>query len=166
MQTYRDVGAMQYILFLPTVGESEHDIDVLSKKIHFEFTELKPLLLGSIGEELDERAWIAAVCLGISRHTYERDSLHFIAFDTAVNRLPDISFASRSMHRTIHSYTFIDCLPENFLPEWPDAPVTVIITNPLSTFGQSAKLRGWNVLTIDAKDLLVTLANTFQIYAL
>lgn len=126
------------------------------------FPELQAVTLGSIGVELEERAWIAAVCLGISKQTYERDGLHFVAFDGAVNRLPDIAFANRASHRTIHSYTFIDCLPESFLPEWPDAPVTLIITNPLSTLGQSATLRGWDVLLIDQADLPVTLAKTLQ----
>ena len=127
-----------------------------------EIPELQAVTLGSIGEELDERAWIAAVCLGISKQTYERDVLHFVAFDSAVNRLPDIAFANRAAHRTIHSYTFVDCVPESFLPEWPDAPVTLIMTNPLSTLGQSAKLRGWDVLMIDRADLPVTLAKTLQ----
>lgn len=127
-----------------------------------EIPELQAVTLGSIGEELDERAWIAAVCLGISKQTYERDVLHFVAFDDAVNRLPDIAFANRAAHRTIHSYTFIDCVPESFLPEWPDAPVTLIMTNPLSTLGQSAKLRGWDVLMIDRADLTATLAKTLQ----
>lgn len=152
---------MQHIVFLPRLDETD-DISPLLGLLKSEIPELQAVTLGSIGIELEERAWIAAVCLGISKQTYERDVLHFVAFDSAVNRLPDIAFANRAAHRTIHSYTFIDCVPESFLPEWPDAPVTLIITNPLSILGQSAKLRGWDVLLIDRADLPVTLAKTLQ----
>jgi hypothetical protein len=152
---------MQHIVFLPRLDETDDSSQLLGL-LKSEIPELQAVTLGSIGEELDERAWIAAVCLGISKQTYERDVLHFVAFDSAVNRLPDIAFANRAAHRTIHSYTFVDCVPESFLPEWPDAPVTLIMTNPLSTLGQSAKLRGWDVLMIDRADLPVTLAKTLQ----
>jgi len=152
---------MQHIVFLPRLEETDDSSELLGL-LNSEIPELQAVTLGSIGVELEERAWIAAVCLGISKQTYERDVLHFVAFDSAVNRLPDIAFANRAAHRTTHSYTFIDCLPESFLPEWPDAPVTLIITNPLSVLGQSAKLRGWDVLLIDRADLPVTLAKTLQ----
>lgn len=156
---------MQHIVFLPRLDESA-DISELLGVLDVEIPDLHPVTLGSIGEELDERAWIAAVCLGIAKQTYERDTLHFVAFDSAVNRLPDIAFANRAAHRTIYSYIFIDCVPETFLPEWPDAPVTLIVTNPLSTLGQSAKLRGWHVLTVNRVDLPVTLATTLKNYTL
>ena len=152
---------MQHIVFLPRLAETE-GIAQFTGFLNDEISELKTVTLGSIGEELDERAWIAAVCLGIAKHTYERDLLHFVAFDGAVNRLSDIAFANRAAHRTIHSYTFVDCLPDTFLPDWPDAPVTLIITDPLSTLGQSAKLRGWEVQIIEQVDLPVALAKTLQ----
>lgn len=152
---------MQHIVFLPRLDEAD-DNSLFDGLLNIELPETQIVELGSIGEELEERAWIAAVCLGISKQTYERDILHFVACDSAVNRLPDIAFANRAAHRTIHSYTFIDCFPETFLPEWPDAPVTLIITNPLSTLGQRGKLRGWDVLMIDRTDLPVTLAKTLQ----
>ena len=156
---------MQHIVFLPQLDGSEDSSPLLSV-LNVEIPELHPVTLGSIGEELEERAWIAAVCLGISKQTYERDVLHFVALDSAVNRLPDIAFANRASHRTVHSYIFIDCLPETVLPDWPDAPVTLIITNRLSTLGQSAKLRGWDVLTIDQANLPVTLATTLKNHTL
>lgn len=158
---------MQYVVFLPTMTESPHNFESLLEEVHLKFPEMKPVRLGSIGEELDERAWIAAVCLGISKQTYEADSLHVVAFDKVVNRLPDIAFANRVAHRTIHSYTFVDCLPDTFLPDWPDAPVTLVITNPLSTLGQRAKLRGWDVKVVDdVLKLPQVLADTLQNYAL
>lgn len=156
---------MQHIVFLPQLDESE-DSSLLLSAIKVEIPELHPVTLGSIGDELEERAWIAAVCLGIAKQTYERDTLHFVALHSAVNRLPDIAFANRASHRTVHSYIFIDCLPETVLPDWPDAPVTLIITNPLSALGQKAKLRGWDVLTVNRVDLPVTLATTLKNYTL
>lgn len=156
---------MQHIVLLPRLDEAEDTFGFLSL-LNEAFTDLHTVSLGSIGNELDERTWIAAVCLSISKQTYERDILHFVAFDGAVNRLPDIAFANRASHRTIHSYTFIDCVPETILPDWPDAPVTLIITNPLSTLGQRAKLRGWEVLSIDRADLPKTLTRTLQNYTI
>ncbi|MFZ9309837.1 MAG: hypothetical protein ACO3XJ_03260 [Candidatus Nanopelagicales bacterium] len=153
---------MQYVVSLPKIGEQSLNVTHVLAEIHQEFADVKLLPLGSIGEELDERTWIASVCLGISRHSYEGDSLHFISSDNNVNRLPDISFATRTLHRSIGSYTFIDCIPEKLLPDWPDAPVTLIVTNPLSALGQSAKLRGWDVVTIDIADLDHTVAKTLQ----
>jgi hypothetical protein len=158
---------VQYFVLLPPLAESAHSVADLASSIQSLTHDFTYVDVGSIGEELDERAWIAALCLSISKQTYERDTLHFIALDASINRLADIAFAQRSAHRVVQSYVFIDCLPEVFLPEWPDAPVTLIITNPLSTLSQNAKLRGWDVKVVDdVLKLPLVLADTLQNYAL
>jgi hypothetical protein len=114
----------------------------------------------------NKRHWVANTALEIAKSTNERDNLHVVAMGDVVNVLSDIAFANKASHRGIYSYTFIDCAPETILPDWPDAPVTLIITNPLSTLGQRAKLRGWEVLSIDRADLPETLARTLQNYTI
>lgn len=124
--------------------------------------EFNVVNMGLVGSELDAQQWIAVVCKRISESGQAFQGVHLIAFGEAVNRLPDIAFAQRASRRIIHSYTLIDFIPERHFAEWPDAPVSVIITNPLSPIQQSAKLRGWEVQLIEPADLPVTLTKSLQ----
>lgn len=124
--------------------------------------EFNVVNMGLVGSELDAQQWIAVVCKRISESGQAFQGVHLIAFGEAVNRLPDIAFAQRASRRIIYSYTLIDFIPERHFAEWPDAPVSVIITNPLSPIQQSAKLRGWEVQIIEPADLPVTLTKSLQ----
>ena len=130
--------------------------------LHSSLTEMNVVRMGLVGSELDAQQWIAVVCKRISESGQAFQGVHLIAFGEAVDRLPDIAFAQRASRRIIHSYTLIDFIPEKHFAEWPDAPVSVIITNPLSPIQQSAKLRGWEVQIIEPVDLPVALAKTLQ----
>jgi hypothetical protein len=129
-------------------------------------TELDIVRCGSPTSRENQRHWVANTALEIAKSTNERDILHVVAMGAVVSVLSDIAFANKASHRSINSYTFIDAIPEKLLPDWPDAPVTLIVTNQLSTLGQSAKLRGWDVVTVNDIDLHHTVAKTLQKFVL
>ena len=104
--------------------------------------------LGSIGSELPLNTWIAAVSLGIARSGPAFEGIHLVAFGEVASRLPALGFSQRAARRTVHSYTCIDAIPTGQFVDWPDAPVTIIQTNPLalSDISSTARLRGWDVI--------------------
>ena len=101
--------------------------------------------IGSVGSELPENQWIAAVALGIARSGPAFDGIHLIAIGDTAQRLPAIAFSQRAARRPVLSYVCVDVVPTGQFVDWPDAPVTLIKTNPLmlAEVANTARLRGW-----------------------
>ena len=117
--------------------------------------------VGSVGDELAENQWVAAVALGIARSGAAFDGIHLVARGAAVNRLPALAFAQRAARRPVLSYVCIDAVPTGQFVDWPDAPVTLIKTNPLllAEVSNSARLRGWSQVQSSADGVVEAIAD-------
>ena len=100
----------------------------------------------------DDADWTARSALAIQSAAPEAPLLLVAAGDWA-RHAPALGFAQRSARRTVGGYLLVD--PELPAPgaDWPDAPVTVVVT-PLAdadtrTSALAARLRGWEVLEGD-----------------
>jgi hypothetical protein len=82
----------------------------------------------------------------------------------AAAHAPHLGFAQRSARRLVGGYVLVDpVLPRpGAVSDWPDAPVTVVITSAADEDVRSAalgaRLRGWEVLEGDAGDLIREIA--------
>lgn len=116
--------------------------------------------IGSVGSELPENQWIAAVALGIARSGPAFDGIHLVAVGDSAQRLPAIAFAQRAARRPVLSYVCVDVVPTGQFVDWPDAPVTLIKTNPLmlAEVANAARLRGWERVESTANDLPAAIA--------
>ena len=99
-----------------------------------------------------ESDWIPVVSLTISRSASQLPEpvLLVLAGHDAVHA-PGLGFAQRSARRSIAGYLLVDpVLPSATAQDWPDAPVTVVITpdadDDSRSAGLAALLRGWEVL--------------------
>lgn len=77
---------------------------------------------------------------------------------------PAIGFSRRSLRRPAVGYVLIDPVMPTIggdYGDWPDAPVTVVITNAANEFAKEAslqsRLRGWKVTTDSPQDVLAAL---------
>lgn len=116
--------------------------------------------LGSVGTELAENQWVAAVAMSIARSGAAFDGIHLLAFGETANRLPAIAFAQRAARRPVLSYVCVDAVPTGQFVDWPDAPVTLIKTNPLllAEVSNTARLRGWHQVTATADNVMSSIA--------
>lgn len=116
--------------------------------------------VGSVGSELAENQWIAAVALGIARSGAAFEGVHLVALGAAANRLPALAFAQRAARRPVLSYVCVDAVPTGQFVDWPDAPVTLIKTNPLllAEVSNGARLRGWSQVQSSAAGLVAAVA--------
>lgn len=116
--------------------------------------------IGSVGSELPENQWIAAVALGIARSGPAFDGIHLVAVGDSAQRLPAIAFAQRAARRPVLSYVCVDVVPTGQFVDWPDAPVTLIKTNPLmlAEVANAARLRGWQRVESTTNDLPAAIA--------
>lgn len=140
------------VVVLPRLDD-ESTVEVVSQ-----LSELLPndvVGVGSVGSELPENQWLAAVALGVARSGAAFDGVHFVALGAAAQRLPALAFAQRAARRPVLSYVCVDALPAGQFVDWPDAPVTLIKTNPLllAEVPNTARLRGWTQLTSSPADL-------------
>ena len=82
----------------------------------------------------------------------------------AAAQAPFLGFAQRSARRAVGGYVLVDpVLPRpGAVSDWPDAPVTVIVTSAADEDTRSAalgaRLRGWEVLEGDASALIADIA--------
>ena len=77
---------------------------------------------------------------------------------------PAIGFSRRSLRRPAVGYVLIDPVMPTIggdYGDWPDAPVTVVITNAANESAKEAslqsRLRGWKVTTDSPQDVLAAL---------
>ena len=129
--------------------------------------ELDPqpvMSLGSIGSELPMNTWVAAVCLAIAKSGPAFDPIHLIARGEVAERLAAIAFAQRAARRPVQSYVICDAVPSGQFVDWPDAPVSVVRTNPLLTSHVStqARLRGWEFVSSSNESAPEDIANLIR----
>ena len=116
--------------------------------------------LGSVGSELAENQWVAAVALGIARSGAAFEPIHLVAVGDTAQRFPAVAFAQRAARRPVLSYVCVDVVPSGQFVDWPDAPVTLIKSNPLmlAEVSNAARLRGWTQAEADPGELPAAVA--------
>ena len=83
---------------------------------------------------------------------------------TACAFAPHLGFAQRSARRTVGGYVLVDpVLPRpGSVSDWPDAPVTVVVTSDADQDTRSAalgaRLRGWDVVDGDPSTIIAEIA--------
>ena len=107
--------------------------------------------------------WTARVALDINAAQPEPPLLLIFSGDAGL-QAPSLGFAQRSARRAVGGYVLIDpVLPRpGAAPDWPDAPVTVIVTADADDDTRSqalgARLRGWDVVDGDPTTLISKIA--------
>lgn len=124
-----------------------------------------PDALDLSGETPAEPQWTARVALGIAAAADTvSPPLLLIFTGAAATQAPHLGFAQRSARRAVSGYVLVDpVLPRpGAVSDWPDAPVTVVITPGADEDTRSAalgaRLRGWEVLEGDASDTIAEIA--------
>ena len=103
--------------------------------------------------------WTARVALDINAAQPEPPLLLVFSGDACL-QAPSLGFAQRSARRAVGGYVLVDpLLPRpGAAPDWPDAPVTVIVTAEADDETRSqalgARLRGWDVIDGDPLSLV------------
>lgn len=107
--------------------------------------------------------WTARVALAIAASA-PPPALLLVLTGAAAAQAPHLGFAQRSARRAVGGYVLVDpVLPRpGAVSDWPDAPVTVIVTPSADEDTRSAalgaRLRGWEVLEGDASTLIAGIA--------
>jgi hypothetical protein len=102
----------------------------------------------------DDAQWTAQVALRIAASDVTPPLL-LVLTGPAAAHAPHLGFAQRSARRAVGGYVLVDpVLPKpGAATDWPDAPVTVIISPHADEDSRSAalgaRLRGWEVLEGD-----------------
>ncbi len=115
------------------------------------------------GEAYADADWTARTALAIAAAD-PRGPLLLVIGGPAAAHAPHLGFAQRSARRPVGGYVLVDpILPRpGAVSDWPDAPVTVVVTPDADegarSAGLGARLRGWEVLEGDASDLICTIA--------
>lgn len=116
----------------------------------------------SAGEPAADQ-WTARTALDIAAASPVAPVL-LVFTGAASAQAPFLGFAQRSARRAVGGYVLVDpVLPKpGAVSDWPDAPVTVILTSAADEDTRSAalgaRLRGWEVLEGDASALVADIA--------
>ncbi|MEK9664954.1 MAG: hypothetical protein VW082_10105 [Candidatus Nanopelagicales bacterium] len=111
-------------------------------------------------EDYDDPDWIARVAIAIGQAGGElAEPVLLVLAGRHAALAPGLGFAQRAARRAIAGYVLVDpVLPSAATHEWPDAPVTVIITSKadddVRSAALAARLRGWDVVTGDIANAL------------
>jgi hypothetical protein len=114
-------------------------------------------------EAYPEADWTARTALAIGASDAAAPLL-LVLTGPAAAFAPHLGFAQRSARRTVGGYVLVDpVLPKpGAVSDWPDAPVTVVITptadEDVRSAALGARLRGWDVLEGGADDLIRDIA--------
>jgi hypothetical protein len=111
--------------------------------------------------DLADGDWVAHTAIGLTRALARGLAHQPLLLVTAGERcvdVPRLGFAQRASRRAVRGYVLIDpTLPTpGAAPDWPDAPVTVVLTGE-SDAGHAARLRGWDVVTGDPAEVIANL---------
>jgi hypothetical protein len=124
-----------------------------------------PGALDLSADALSDREWTARVALAITAASGELVApLLLVLTGAAAAHAPHLGFAQRSARRAVGGYVLVDpVLPRpGAVSDWPDAPVTVVITSDADDDTRSAalgaRLRGWEVLEGNASALIADIA--------
>ena len=105
--------------------------------------------------------WVTHVASELS-HT--GDSLVLVFHGEMSIHAPAIGFSRRSLRRPAVGYVLIDPVMPTIggdYGDWPDAPVTVVITQDANDLAKEAslqsRLRGWKVTTDSVQEVLAAL---------
>ncbi len=111
-------------------------------------------------EDYDDPDWIARVAIAIGQAGGElAEPVLLVLAGRHAALAPGLGFAQRAARRAIAGYVLVDpVLPSAATHDWPDAPVTVIITSKadddVRSAALAARLRGWDVVTGDIANAL------------
>ena len=112
-----------------------------------------------------EEEWTARVAIGIAAAADRiTPPLLLVLSGTAAALAPHLGFAQRSARRAVGGYVLVDPVLSRpgAVSDWPDAPVTVVITGEADEEVRSAalgaRLRGWEVLEGDAASIIAEVA--------
>jgi hypothetical protein len=124
-----------------------------------------PGALDLSADTLSDGEWTARVALAITAASGEFAApLLLVLTGAAAAHAPHLGFAQRSARRAVGGYVLVDpVLPRpGAVSDWPDAPVTVVITSDADDDIRSAalggRLRGWEVLEGDPSSLIAGIA--------
>ena len=118
-----------------------------------------PGALDLAGESYPPDQFTARTALAIAE-AQTAPPLLLVLTGAASAQAPHLGFAQRSARRTVGGYVLVDpVLPRpGAVSDWPDAPVTVVITagadSDTRAAALGARLRGWEVWEGDASDLI------------
>lgn len=114
-------------------------------------------------EHTPDEHWTARTALAVAAAAPVAPVLLVLSGPAAVHA-PHLGFAQRSARRSVGGYVLVDpVLPRpGAVSDWPDAPVTVIVTpaadDDTRAAALGARLRGWEVLEGDPSDLIAAVA--------
>jgi hypothetical protein len=124
-----------------------------------------PGALDLSADAISEGEWTPRVALAITAASGGFvPPLLLVLTGAAAAHAPHLGFAQRSARRAVGGYVLVDpVLPRpGAVSDWPDAPVTVVITSDADDDTRSAalgaRLRGWEVLEGDASALIAEIA--------
>ena len=124
-----------------------------------------PGALDLSADALSDGEWTARVALAITAASGKFTApLLLVLTGPAAAHAPHLGFAQRSARRAVGGYVLVDpVLPRpGAVSDWPDAPVTVVLTSNADDDTRSAalgaRLRGWEVLEGDASALIADIA--------
>jgi len=124
-----------------------------------------PDALDLSADVISDGEWTPRVALAITAASGEFiPPLLLVLTGAAAAHAPHLGFAQRSARRGVGGYVLVDpVLPRpGAVSDWPDAPVTVVITSDADDGTRSAalgaRLRGWEVLEGDASALIAEIA--------
>ena len=108
-----------------------------------------------------DQDWTARVALDITASGAAPPLLLVLAGRWCANA-PSLGFAQRSARRAIAGYVLVDPVLPPVGGDWPDAPVTVVVTPNADADTRSAalgaRLRGWEVIEGEATDVIEQIA--------
>lgn len=125
-----------------------------------------PDALDLSAEHYADGDWTPRVALRIAEAASAvRPPLLLVLTGPAAAQAPQLGFAQRSARRSVGGYVLVDpVLPRpGAASDWPDAPVTVVITaaadDDIRSAALGARLRGWEVLEGDPSALIADIAS-------
>lgn len=113
---------------------------------------------------IPDAEWTARVALGIASRA-ETAPLLLVLTGSSCRHAPHLGFAQRAARRAVAGYVLVDpVLPAvGTVSDWPDAPVTVIVTPGADadtrTAALGARLRGWEIREGEADSLIAQIAS-------
>jgi hypothetical protein len=93
-------------------------------------------------------AWVARTAIDVQAHCAAHSEYLLVFHGAGAAQAPHLGFAMRAARRRVSGYVFIDPqLPTpGAVSDWPDAPVTVVLTHDVEPgLASAATLRGWTV---------------------
>ena len=106
--------------------------------------------LEDIPDTTDEGTWVARTAIAITAAVQQSlltPPLLLVFAGEHARQAPHLGFAQRAARRSVHGYVLIDpALPTpGSVSDWPDAPVTVVLSEPDTDIERDSRLRGWEV---------------------